>query len=264
MPTPERPAAPSLHNRSARLNVSALGECRLPIRRLPSKLCATLDISRRLRMDVESRSEFNKPIVRDARHARRDGCPEWLSGSHPLAWRSGDAARRDTSQQPVLPHFRGIDRAGHRRSAGGLRRRLCARGARPASGLRRRAGVGRSDPRRPHAGGARPDAARCGGARPWVSAHPDVILKMGVKEVLHRTRHLGWGTDTHLYRDRRRLSRRVPGHVSRRGPRVSSRTAATAVRACGRSKRLRAAGAASLVPVLHARRGSVPEDIAAR
>jgi hypothetical protein len=26
---------------------------------------------------------------------------------------------------------------------------------------------------------------------PWVSAHPDVILKMGVKEVLHRTRHLG-------------------------------------------------------------------------
>ena len=35
---------------------------------------------------------------------------------------------------------------------------------------------------------------------PWVSAHPDVILKMGVKEVLYRTRHLGWGTDTHLYR----------------------------------------------------------------
>ena len=34
----------------------------------------------------------------------------------------------------------------------------------------------------------------------FVSAHPDVILKMGVKEVLHRTRHLGWGTDTRLYR----------------------------------------------------------------
>ncbi len=34
---------------------------------------------------------------------------------------------------------------------------------------------------------------------PWVSAHPDVILKMGVKEVLYRTKHLGWGTDTHLY-----------------------------------------------------------------
>jgi hypothetical protein len=30
----------------------------------------------------------------------------------------------------------------------------------------------------------------------WVSAHPDVILKMGVEDVLYRTRHLGWGTDT--------------------------------------------------------------------
>src|SRR5262252_5652880 len=35
---------------------------------------------------------------------------------------------------------------------------------------------------------------------PWVSAHPDVILKMGVKEVLYQTKHLGWGSDTQLYR----------------------------------------------------------------
>ena len=35
---------------------------------------------------------------------------------------------------------------------------------------------------------------------PWVSAHPDTILKMGTKEVLYRTRDLGWGMDTHLYR----------------------------------------------------------------
>src|SRR5207248_11602216 len=35
---------------------------------------------------------------------------------------------------------------------------------------------------------------------PWVSAHPDVTLKMGVKEVLHRTKQLGWGADTQLYR----------------------------------------------------------------
>src|SRR3954468_7700123 len=34
---------------------------------------------------------------------------------------------------------------------------------------------------------------------PWVSAHPDTILRMGTKEVLVRTRHLGWGTDTQLY-----------------------------------------------------------------
>jgi hypothetical protein len=33
------------------------------------------------------------------------------------------------------------------------------------------------------------DVARHGS---WVSAHPDTILKMGTKEVLYRTRHLGW------------------------------------------------------------------------
>jgi glutathione synthase/RimK-type ligase-like ATP-grasp enzyme len=34
----------------------------------------------------------------------------------------------------------------------------------------------------------------------WVSAHPDVILAMGTKEVLFRTRDLGWGSDVVLYR----------------------------------------------------------------
>jgi hypothetical protein len=33
----------------------------------------------------------------------------------------------------------------------------------------------------------------------WVSAHPDTILKMGTKEVLYRTRMLGWGADTRMY-----------------------------------------------------------------
>jgi hypothetical protein len=34
----------------------------------------------------------------------------------------------------------------------------------------------------------------------WVSTHPDVTMKMGVKEVLHRTKHLGWGSTTPLCR----------------------------------------------------------------
>ncbi len=34
----------------------------------------------------------------------------------------------------------------------------------------------------------------------WVSAHPDAILAMGTKEILYRTRDLGWGSDTGLYR----------------------------------------------------------------
>jgi hypothetical protein len=33
----------------------------------------------------------------------------------------------------------------------------------------------------------------------WVSANPDLILKMGTKEVLYRTRTIGWGRDTDLY-----------------------------------------------------------------
>ena len=49
---------------------------------------------------------------------------------------------------------------------------------------------------------------------PWVSAHPDVILKMGVKEVLHRTKHLGWGTDTHLYRHVEDFWCGVPEHIA--------------------------------------------------
>jgi hypothetical protein len=40
----------------------------------------------------------------------------------------------------------------------------------------------------------------------WVSAHPDVILGMGTKEVLHATRELSWGTDTYLYKTPRELS----------------------------------------------------------
>ena len=50
---------------------------------------------------------------------------------------------------------------------------------------------------------------------PWVSAHPDVILKMGVKEVLYRTRHLGWGTDTHLYRSAAEFRDAFPARLGR-------------------------------------------------
>ena len=44
----------------------------------------------------------------------------------------------------------------------------------------------------------------------FVSAHPDVILKLGTKEVLYRTRDIGWGCDTHLYRSMADLRRELP------------------------------------------------------
>jgi hypothetical protein len=71
---------------------------------------------------------------------------------------------------------------------------------------------------------------------PWVSAHPDVILKMGVKEVLYRTKHLGWGTDTHLYRTAAPNSTKRSRYGSNRQARVSSNgTGAMAARGFGRS-----------------------------
>jgi hypothetical protein len=44
----------------------------------------------------------------------------------------------------------------------------------------------------------------------FVSAHPDVILKLGTKEVLYRTRNLGWGCDTHLYASLDQMIRELP------------------------------------------------------
>jgi hypothetical protein len=44
----------------------------------------------------------------------------------------------------------------------------------------------------------------------FVSAHPDVILKLGTKEVLYRTRNLGWGCDTHLYASLNQMIQKLP------------------------------------------------------
>lgn len=54
----------------------------------------------------------------------------------------------------------------------------------------------------------------------WVSAHPDVILKMGTKKVLHATRELGWGADTELYRSSDEFRLRFPVKLAVSGPRV--------------------------------------------
>jgi len=56
-----------------------------------------------------------------------------------------------------------------------------------------------------------------------VSAHPDVIDRMGTKEVLVRTREMGWGSDTHLYASHAALVSEFPGRVAE-GPRVLKRS----------------------------------------
>jgi hypothetical protein len=56
----------------------------------------------------------------------------------------------------------------------------------------------------------------------WVSAHPDVILKMGTKEVLHRTQTMSWGCDTALYRTAEAMRVEFPARLAT-GPRVIKR-----------------------------------------
>jgi hypothetical protein len=96
----------------------------------------------------------------------------------------------------------------------------------------------------------------------WVSAHPDVILKMGVKEVLYRTQHLGWGTDTHLYLNVRTLREEFPLRLRSAGPRVLKQNRGNGGQGVWKIELMSApTNDAAIVRILHARRGSVPEDM---
>jgi len=93
---------------------------------------------------------------------------------------------------------------------------------------------------------------------PWVSAHPDVILKMGTKEVLHRTKHLGWGTDTHIYRSAEVFRAEFPARLAAAGPRVLKQNRGNAGQGVWKVEQIDAA----TVRVLEAQSRSMPQDIA--
>jgi hypothetical protein len=96
----------------------------------------------------------------------------------------------------------------------------------------------------------------------WVSAHPDIILKMGVKEVLHRSKHLGWGTDTHLYRTAGAFTVEFPRRLQSAGPRVLKQNRGNGGQGVWKvESATSSASDAAMVRVLQARRGSVPEDM---
>lgn len=48
----------------------------------------------------------------------------------------------------------------------------------------------------------------------FVSAHPDIILKLGTKEVLYETRDLGWSCDTFLYSSLNQLRQELPTRLT--------------------------------------------------
>jgi hypothetical protein len=93
----------------------------------------------------------------------------------------------------------------------------------------------------------------------WVSAHPEIILKMGVKEVLYRTRHLGWGADTHRYDSADAFRIEFPARLRASGPRVLKQNRGNGGQGVWKVEML--PNKDGMVRVLHAQRGSVPEDM---
>jgi hypothetical protein len=95
----------------------------------------------------------------------------------------------------------------------------------------------------------------------FVSTHPDVILKLGTKEVLHQTRDLGWGCDTHLYRDMQALRSELPARLAG-GARVLKQYRGNGGNGVWKVELAAPDGHASdaaLARVRHAKRGSLDE-----
>jgi hypothetical protein len=96
----------------------------------------------------------------------------------------------------------------------------------------------------------------------WVSAHPDVILKMGTKQVLHLTKHLDWGTDTYLYPSPEALREQFPQRLRSAGPRVLKQNRGNGGQGVWKVELVSSlTNVGAVVRVLHARRCSLPEDI---
>lgn len=96
----------------------------------------------------------------------------------------------------------------------------------------------------------------------FVSAHPDTILKMGTKEILYRTRDLGWGVETRLYRTLGEFRDGLLAGFRSGGPRVIKQNRGNAGQGVWKVEWLdQPANAGPVVRVLEARRGSIPETL---
>jgi hypothetical protein len=104
----------------------------------------------------------------------------------------------------------------------------------------------------------------------FVSTHPDVILAMGTKEVLVRTKSLGWGSDCHLYRTADAMRSELPRRLASGATRVLKQYRGNGGIGVYRValQQPPAGGSASTLPSLdslvhtqHARFGSAPKDM---
>ncbi len=107
----------------------------------------------------------------------------------------------------------------------------------------------------------------------FVSAHPDVILKLGTKEVLYRTRDVGWGCDTGLYWSIHQMRRELPVRLAAGKARVLKQyrgnggdgvwkaQLATSGPASDERRGTSLPHAGTVIRVRHARRGCIEEEI---
>lgn len=93
----------------------------------------------------------------------------------------------------------------------------------------------------------------------FVSTHPDVILKMGTKEVLFSTREMSWGGTIHLYVSKEEFRQRFPAQLATGASQVLKQSRGNGGRGIWRVELLEAAvpqGSDPIVRVLHALRQS--------
>ena len=99
----------------------------------------------------------------------------------------------------------------------------------------------------------------------FVSAHPDVILKLGTKEVLYQTRSLGWGCDTRIYRSLEQMRAELSASLGAGAARVLKQHRGSSGNGIWKVELVRddatPLGATSRVRVRHAKRGSVDEEM---
>jgi hypothetical protein len=95
----------------------------------------------------------------------------------------------------------------------------------------------------------------------FVSTHPDVILKLGTKEVLYTTRDIGWGCDTHLYPSMEQMRRELPVRLARSGARVLKQYRGHSGDGVWKVELATPAAGEVLVHARHAKRGSIEEKI---
>jgi hypothetical protein len=97
----------------------------------------------------------------------------------------------------------------------------------------------------------------------FVSAHPDIILKMGTKQVLYDTRDIGWGCDTHVYRSMDQLRGQLPTRLENGEIRVLKQYRGNGGDGVWKVRLAteRAVGVDAAISVRHARRGSVETEM---